>query len=204
MEANGCLAVWIAEVAFDQDVGAELAETDALERKIWRWREVRERDAGVSGEFWSKEECGFVDEFAGERGAIERGAGFEQHATDFPARQVLARTTSTPAFWSFRAFGESSFACVKMTRSSSAVFTMRLAAGMRSLESRVTRRRRRRRSRPLRSVRKGSSAMMVPTPVRSASDAWRMRWTSARDSSEVTQARFGWRDLAGLGFSRAS
>ena len=86
MEANGS-AIRIAEIAFDQDVGAELAEADALEREIWRGGEMRERDAGITCEFRREEERGFVDEISGEGGAVERGAGFEQDAANFTTRE---------------------------------------------------------------------------------------------------------------------
>ena len=79
---------------------------------------------------------------------------------------------------------------MKTSRSSSAVSTMRDLSGRRSLLSRITRRSLRRRCRPLRSVSSGLSARIVPIPVSSASEAWRMRCTSARDSSLVIHTRF--------------
>ncbi len=79
---------------------------------------MSERDAGVAREFRREEERDFIDEIAGERGAIQRRAGFEQDAEisrrassvmtaarSMRPRQVLARTISTPAFCSFARFG---------------------------------------------------------------------------------------------------
>ena len=86
MEADGS-AVRVAEVAFDANIGAELAETEALQGKIGCGREMREWHAGVAGEFRCEEERGFVDEIAGKSGAVERGAGLEQDATYFAARE---------------------------------------------------------------------------------------------------------------------
>src|SRR5215510_6837868 len=100
---------------------------------------------------------------------------------------VLIRTNSTSGVCYFLALADFSEVLVKTRRSSSAVEMIRDFRGNRSFESRMTRRSRLRRGKPLRSVRRGSSARMVPIPVNSASEAWRMRWTSARDSSEVIQ-----------------
>src|SRR5580698_858898 len=86
MEADGS-AVRVAEVAFDANIGAELAETEALQGTIGCGREMREWHAGVAGEFRCEEERCFVDEIAGKSGAVERGAGLEQDATYFAARE---------------------------------------------------------------------------------------------------------------------
>src|SRR5258707_87510 len=79
------------------------------------------------------------------------------------------RTISTPAFFSFRALEDFRDDAVNMSKSSSSVFTIRDFSESRKRASRTTRNNLRRRGRPLRSVSNGSSARIVPIPVRSAS-----------------------------------
>src|SRR5205085_73660 len=88
---------------------------------------------------------------------------------------VFICTISTPAFCNSRALVDFVEAPVKTRRASSAVSTRRDCDGKRSFLSSTTRNKRLRRGRPLRSVSSGSSARIVPIPVSSASDAWRMR-----------------------------
>ena len=48
---------------------------------------MSERDARVTRKFWREEERNLIDEIAGERGTIERRAGFEKDAANFAARE---------------------------------------------------------------------------------------------------------------------
>ena len=71
--------------------------------------------------------------------------------------------------------------------SSRAVFTIRESSGRRRRESRITRNSLRLRASPVRSVSRGSSAIIVPTPTRIASYAGRNSCACSRARSLVIQ-----------------
>ena len=109
---------------------------------------------------------------------------------NLPLARLHRQPTPRPLFRSARAFADFNGAAVNTSKSSSAVSTIRAFTGSRSFVSTITRNNFRRRFNPLRSVSNGSSARIVPIPVSSASDACRIRCTSARASSPVIHTRF--------------
>ena len=85
---NRCLLpVGVAQIAFDAEVGAELADL----RFFHVGRGGGEEGEGrfdVARNFGSEEQDEFVDELSGQGVAVHGGARFEEHAEDFAAAKL--------------------------------------------------------------------------------------------------------------------
>src|SRR5580692_4602726 len=79
------LAVYVLQVGFDGNVGAECLSANFLQRRELEIRRDGEGHSRFARDFGRIKEKKLVDNSRSERCAIERGAGFEKDAEDIAA-----------------------------------------------------------------------------------------------------------------------
>ena len=79
------LAVYVLQVRFKGDVGAECLRTNFLQRKEFEIGRDGERHARFAGDLGRIEQKKLVDHSYVEGGAVQGWAGFEKDAQDFAA-----------------------------------------------------------------------------------------------------------------------